>query len=80
MENDRRITAEQLGHVPVEETEATYSTSPASSHFPALAVACPACGSTPGVLCTSHSGTRVRRSDVHQARTAAHRAQALPAA
>lgn len=46
--------------------------------FPALAVACPACGSQPGQLCTSHSGTRVRRSDVHQARTAAHRAQTTP--
>ncbi|MFH8598151.1 zinc finger domain-containing protein [Streptomyces rimosus] len=44
------------------------------ARFPALAVACPACGSAPGVLCTSHSGTRVRRSDVHQARTAAHAA------
>ncbi|MGW2591978.1 zinc finger domain-containing protein [Streptomyces sp. NPDC001515] len=43
--------------------------------FPALAVACPECGSAPGVLCTSHSGTRYRRSDVHQARTAAYNAQ-----
>ncbi|MGW1219496.1 zinc finger domain-containing protein [Streptomyces californicus] len=42
--------------------------------FPALAVACPTCGSAPGVLCTSHSGTRVRRNDVHQARTRAHSA------
>ncbi len=39
--------------------------------FPALAVACPSCGSAPGALCTSHSGTRTRRNDVHQARTAA---------
>ncbi|MER5503157.1 hypothetical protein ACFYXP_39750 [Streptomyces sp. NPDC002466] len=38
---------------------------------PALAVACPACGSRPGALCTSHSGTRTRRHDVHRARTAA---------
>ncbi|WP_159024730.1 zinc finger domain-containing protein [Streptomyces sp. CB02613] len=44
------------------------------AHFPALAVACPSCGSAPGVLCTSHSGTRVRRNDVHQTRTAAHAA------
>ncbi|MFJ1782570.1 hypothetical protein ACIOKA_38325 [Streptomyces anulatus] len=50
------------------------------ARFPALAVACPACGSAPGVLCTSHSGTRVRRNDAHQARTAAHRAQVQPAA
>ncbi|WP_326700233.1 hypothetical protein OG909_24870 [Streptomyces sp. NBC_01754] len=42
------------------------------TRFPALAVACPACGSQPGQLCTSHQGTRVRRNDVHQARTAAH--------
>ncbi|MFB7852813.1 hypothetical protein ACFC34_38170 [Streptomyces sp. NPDC056053] len=38
---------------------------------PALAVACPACGSRPGALCTSHSGTRTCRHDVHRARTAA---------
>ncbi|WP_030423252.1 hypothetical protein [Streptomyces sp. NRRL F-5065] len=38
---------------------------------PALAVACPACDSQPGALCTSHSGTRPRRHDVHRARTAA---------
>ena len=43
---------------------------PAAS-LPAIAVACPRCGAAPGALCTSHSGTRVRRSDVHQARTAA---------
>ncbi|WP_327335910.1 hypothetical protein OG384_04550 [Streptomyces sp. NBC_01324] len=42
--------------------------------FPALAVACPSCGSVPGQLCTSHSRTRVRRHNVHQARTAAWRA------
>ncbi|MGW1463870.1 zinc finger domain-containing protein [Streptomyces sp. NPDC002308] len=42
--------------------------------LPQLAVACPACGAAPGALCTSHSGTRPRRSDVHQARTAAHAA------
>ncbi|MFB4197746.1 zinc finger domain-containing protein [Streptomyces carpaticus] len=41
-------------------------------HRAALTVACPACGSAPGELCTSHSGTRVRRSDVHQARTKVH--------
>ncbi|WP_441350919.1 zinc finger domain-containing protein [Streptomyces sp. rh207] len=44
------------------------------ARFPALAVACPACGSAPGVLCTSHSGTRPRRNDVHQACTRAHAA------
>ncbi|MFF8604075.1 hypothetical protein ACF065_33795 [Streptomyces sp. NPDC015232] len=38
---------------------------------PALAVACPACDSRPGALCTSHSGTRTRRHDVHRLRTAA---------
>lgn len=41
---------------------------------PALAVACPTCDSRPGTLCTSHSGTRTRRHDVHRARTAAHAA------
>ncbi|SCD61697.1 zinc finger domain-containing protein [Streptomyces sp. PpalLS-921] len=46
--------------------------------FPALAVACPTCGSQPGQLCTSHSGTRVRRHDVHQARTAAHQQRPTP--
>ncbi|MEW1724286.1 hypothetical protein [Streptomyces sp. NPDC093109] len=39
--------------------------------LPALAVACPACDAQPGDLCTSHSGTRPRRNDVHRARTAA---------
>lgn len=39
--------------------------------LPQLRVACPACGSAPGALCTSHDGTRVRRHDVHQARRAA---------
>ncbi|MFC8009252.1 zinc finger domain-containing protein [Streptomyces cinereoruber] len=38
---------------------------------PALAVACPACDAKPRTLCTSHSGTRPRRHDVHRARTAA---------
>ncbi|MEV0917878.1 hypothetical protein AB0I93_26920 [Streptomyces sp. NPDC049967] len=42
--------------------------------LPALAVACPSCGSTPDQLCTSHGGTRTRRHDVHQTRTQAHRA------
>ncbi|WP_158786561.1 hypothetical protein [Streptomyces sp. NRRL F-5065] len=41
---------------------------------PALAVACPACNSQPGALCTSHSGTRTRRHNVHRARTAALKA------
>lgn len=44
-----------------------------AENLPALAVPCPACGSAAGELCSSHSGTRVRRSDVHQARTAAWR-------
>ncbi|WP_328903241.1 hypothetical protein OHR86_27970 [Streptomyces sp. NBC_00441] len=44
------------------------------TRFPALAVPCPACGSAPGQLCTSHSGTRPRRHDAHQTRTAAWRA------
>lgn len=44
------------------------------ARFPALAVACPTCGSTPGQLCTSHSGTRTRWHDVHQTRTRAHAA------
>ena len=43
--------------------------------MPALVVACPACGSPPGALCTSHGGTRLRRSDVHQPRTKAFKAQ-----
>ena len=44
------------------------------AQFPAMAVACPLCYAPPGALCTSHSGTRPRRNDVHQARTAAYRA------
>lgn len=39
--------------------------------FPALAVPCPTCQSPAGQLCTSHSGTRTRRNDVHQTHTAA---------
>ncbi|WP_327180430.1 hypothetical protein OG599_35300 (plasmid) [Streptomyces sp. NBC_01335] len=62
-------TLAALGHRSVEET-AVY-TAPALS-LPQLAVACPACGAAPGALCTSHGGTRPRRGDVHQARTAAH--------
>ncbi|MFG2670824.1 hypothetical protein [Streptomyces sp. NPDC048445] len=50
-----------------------HMTDPAT--IPALAVACPSCGSTPGQLCTSHGGSRTRRNDVHQTRTAAHHAQ-----
>jgi hypothetical protein len=45
-----------------------------TDRLPALAVACPSCGSAPGQLCTSHNGTRKRRHDTHQPRTAAHRA------
>ncbi|ROQ69203.1 hypothetical protein EDD93_3700 [Streptomyces sp. 840.1] len=47
---------------------------PTAARLPALAVPCPSCGSQPGQLCTSHSGTRPRRSDVHQTRTATWRA------
>ncbi|MCT2591106.1 hypothetical protein LHJ74_14510 [Streptomyces sp. N2-109] len=39
--------------------------------LPQLAVPCPACAAPAGQLCTSHSGTRVRRNNVHQQRTAA---------
>ncbi|MFE2556024.1 hypothetical protein ACFXGT_08300 [Streptomyces sp. NPDC059352] len=39
--------------------------------LPQIAVACPMCDAAPGDLCTSHSGTRVRTSDTHQARTTA---------
>ncbi|MEV0443586.1 hypothetical protein AB0I84_23430 [Streptomyces spectabilis] len=39
--------------------------------LPQLAVACPDCGSTTGELCTSHSGTRARNSQVHRGRSAA---------
>lgn len=42
--------------------------------FPALAVPCPTCQSPAGQLCTSHGGSRPRRHDVHQLRTAAHNA------
>ncbi|MEV4975353.1 zinc finger domain-containing protein [Streptomyces scopuliridis] len=38
---------------------------------PALTVTCPTCDSAPGDLCTSHSGTRQRRDNVHRTRTAA---------
>jgi hypothetical protein len=44
---------------------------PAVPGLPATAVPCPACGAEAGALCTSHSGTRQRRNNVHQARTAA---------
>ncbi|MFJ5143285.1 hypothetical protein [Streptomyces sp. NPDC088707] len=49
--------------------------SPMAARLPALAVACPTCGAAPDALCTSHSGTRTRFHDVHQARTAAHQEQ-----
>ncbi|NEA19838.1 hypothetical protein [Streptomyces halstedii] len=32
-------------------------------------VPCGQCGAPAGEPCTSHQGTRVRRNDVHQART-----------
>lgn len=46
----------------------------------ARAVACDACGALPGDPCTSHGGTRIRRHDVHQARTRAYAAQQAGAA
>ncbi|WP_162794725.1 hypothetical protein [Nonomuraea lactucae] len=39
--------------------------------LPQIAAACPTCNAQPGDLCTSHSGTRVRRHDTHVTRTAA---------
>ncbi|MCI4045454.1 hypothetical protein [Streptomyces sp. TRM75563] len=44
--------------------------------FPQLAVPCPQCDAPARQLCTSHSGTRQRTNDTHQARTKAYRAQA----
>lgn len=41
--------------------------------LPALTVPCPACQAEAGAPCTSHSGTRIRTHDVHQARTRAAR-------
>ncbi|MEU8623253.1 hypothetical protein [Streptomyces sp. NPDC048669] len=46
-----------------------------TARLPALAVACPTCNSPADQLCTSRGGTRTRRHDVHQTRTAAHNAQ-----
>jgi hypothetical protein len=43
--------------------------------FPQLAVPCPRCEAPAGQLCTSHNGTRTRRTETHQARTEAHHAQ-----
>lgn len=43
--------------------------------LPALTVPCPTCHAPTGQLRTSHNGTRNRRHDVHQTRTAAHNAQ-----
>lgn len=42
--------------------------------FPQLAVPCPQCDAPARQLCTSHSGTRQRTNDTHQARTRAYRA------
>lgn len=39
--------------------------------LPQIAVACPTCQAQPGDPCTSHGGTRTRRHDTHQTRTAA---------
>ncbi|MFI9005078.1 hypothetical protein [Streptomyces sp. NPDC053541] len=46
------------------------TTEPARA-LPQLAVPCPMCGAAPGDLCTSHGGTRPRRTDTHQARRTA---------
>ncbi|GAA0975940.1 hypothetical protein Q7689_00595 [Nocardiopsis tropica] len=54
--------------------DVTATPEPAAT-LPALAVPCPYCGAAAGDLCTSHSGTRVRRTSVHQDRTAAYRAR-----
>jgi hypothetical protein len=43
--------------------------------LPQLAVPCPRCDAPADALCTSHSGTRPRRHDVHQDRTRAWRAE-----
>ncbi|MFI0894869.1 hypothetical protein [Streptomyces sp. NPDC020983] len=59
--------AAALGHTTTDTTD--------SYALPALVVACPDCGSAPGALCTSHSGTRVRRNNVHQGRTKAYNAR-----
>ncbi|MFJ6438512.1 hypothetical protein [Streptomyces sp. NPDC091416] len=45
--------------------------------LPAIAVPCPSCKSRARELCSSHGGTRSRRNDVHQARTAQARAAGL---
>ncbi|WP_032769885.1 hypothetical protein [Streptomyces sp. CNS654] len=42
--------------------------------FPQLAVPCPQCEAPARQLCTSHSGTRQRTHNTHQARTRAYRA------
>jgi hypothetical protein len=65
---DRRKTATQ------KEPDVPATPEQAAS-LPALAVPCPYCGAAAGDLCTSHSGTRVRRTSVHQDRTAAYRAR-----
>ncbi|MDF4254641.1 hypothetical protein [Streptomyces sp. WMMB303] len=38
---------------------------PLAYDLPQLAVDCPHCGATAGQLCTSHGGTRPRRTDTH---------------
>ncbi|MBP0456232.1 zinc finger domain-containing protein [Streptomyces montanisoli] len=52
------------------ETEYTPETVPALN-LPAINVPCDACGAKEGAPCTSHSGTRVRKHDVHRARSLA---------
>ncbi|MCF2531726.1 zinc finger domain-containing protein [Yinghuangia soli] len=47
-----------------------------AASLPQIAVDCPTCGSAAGQLCTSHSGTRTRRHDTHQARRKAWNATA----
>lgn len=54
--------------------EACDAAAPARA-LPQIAVTCPTCGATPGDLCTSHGGTRVRKYDTHQERSAAWEAK-----
>ncbi|MFE3461350.1 hypothetical protein ACFXKD_27715 [Nocardiopsis aegyptia] len=58
-----------------QEHTAVTTTDEAARALPATAVPCPRCGAEAGAPCTSHGGTRVRKHDVHQARTAAHAQQ-----
>ncbi|WP_435192467.1 zinc finger domain-containing protein [Nonomuraea sp. bgisy094] len=57
--------------LPREEAEQPMPSAGSGRELPQLAVGCPTCQAEPGDLCTSHSGTRPRRNDTHQTRTAA---------